>query len=181
MSDEHESAVVFRTSQPGEAEALAARLEEQGIPVEIRIAVPADREGEALGLIEAHMKYIGAAPQEEVPSPETKTEDLLPCPNCETPGIALNRQCSDCGFAILPAGATPVSVKAHAPGAKSFCPECRDPLTYAAGECKKCGEELEPLEASDRLCPTLQHVLYRDTVGGVVCQACKKVWVDLAA
>lgn len=127
------------------------------------------------------MRSIGAAPNEEKPETSEEAADLLPCPNCEAVGIALRRACAGCGCAILKAEAPPSSVHEHAPDARSFCPECRFPLTYASGKCLACGEELEPLESGDRLCPSLEHVLYRDTVGGIVCKACKRVWVDVAA
>jgi hypothetical protein len=180
VSDEAEHAVVFRTSQPDETPSLAARLADAGIPFEIRIVVQAERETQAVELIEAYMRSIGAAPHEE-PAAEAPAEDaLLPCPNCEADGIALNRPCKGCGYEILQADSAPSTVKEHSPAAKTFCPECRDPLTHASGRCK-CGEELEPLESSDLLCPTLAHVLYRDTAGGIVCKACRRVWVDAAA
>lgn len=181
MSDEKDFAVVFRTSQPDEAPALAARLADAGIPFEIRIVVQPEREQEAIAQIEAHMHAIGAAPNEERPSGEDEAEGLLPCPNCEAVGIALGKNCAGCGFEIRSLEAPPAFVKTHAPGARSFCPECRDPLTFASGKCAACSEELEPLEAGDRLCPSLKHVLYRDTVGGFVCKACERVWVELIA
>lgn len=180
MNDEGEHSVVFRTSQPDEAPALAARLIDAGIPLEIRIVVQAERENEAVELIEAYMRSIGAAPHEEAAPEPSSAEALLACPNCEAAGIALRRPCKGCGYEIAQAEAEPTTVKAHSPAAKTFCPECRDPLTHAAGRCK-CGEELEPLESADRLCPALAHVLYRDTVGGAVCKACRRVWVDVAA
>lgn len=178
MSEDNEPSVVFRTSQPGEAETLAGWLNDAGIPSEIRLVVPASREADAIAIIEAYMKSIGAAPNEEPPA-TSETESLLPCLNCETPGIALHKPCRGCGFTIFKSGAPTPSVLEHAPGVKTFCPECRDPLTLAAGACPACSEELEPLEAADRLCPSREHVLYRDTVGGAVCKACKRVWVDL--
>jgi len=181
MSDEKDVSVVFRTSQADEAPALAARLADAGIPFEVRIVVQAEREAEAVAQIEAYMHSIGAAPNEEKPDAPDEAEALLPCPNCEAVGIALNKTCSGCGFEILRTDAAPALVAEHAPEARSFCPECRDPLTFPSGKCGACGEELEPLEAGDRLCPTLQHVLYRDTVGGFVCKACERVWVDLIA
>lgn len=181
MSEEHETAVVFRTSQPDEAPTIAARLVEAGIPFEVRIVVQAERESQAVALIEAHMRLIGAAPHEENPETDSEADELLPCPNCEAAGIVLGKPCAGCGYGILPAGEPPVSVKEHSAGARSFCPECRDPLTFPSGKCSACSEELEPLESGDRLCPSLAHVLYRDTVGGFVCKACKTVWVDLAA
>jgi hypothetical protein len=177
VSEDSDLRVVFRTSQHAEASSLAAMLDDAGIPSELRIVVQASREGEAIGMIEGYMRSIGAAPHEEAPE-EEPADALLPCPNCETAGIALHRPCKGCGYEILRAEAAPSTVKAHSPAAKTFCPECRDPLTHAAGRCK-CGEELEPLESEDRLCPSLAHVLYRDTVGGVVCKACRRVWVDL--
>lgn len=183
MSAENETRVVLRTSQPGEADALAALLADANIPLEIQIVVQASRESEAVALIEAHMRSIGAAPSEDKPAAvaEKDGEDaLLPCPNCEAVGITLHNPCGGCGFEILKADAQPALVKEHAPGARTFCPECRDPLTFAAGKCARCSEELEPLDGGDRLCPNLTHVLYRDTVGGVVCKACKRVWVALA-
>jgi hypothetical protein len=179
VSDEADHSVVFRTSQPDETPTIAARLINAGIPLEIRIVVQAAREKEAVELIESYMASIGAAPHEAAPEPGAEDEDpLLPCPNCEAVGISLHRPCKGCGYEILRAESAPSTVKAHSPAARSFCPECRDPLTHASGRCK-CGEELEPLEAADRLCPTLAHVLYRDTTGGVVCKACRRVWVDL--
>lgn len=183
MSDEGELRVVFRTSQPDEAPALAARLGDMGIPVEIRLVVQAAREQEAVSVIEAYMQSIGAAPHEEKPEAGSKAEGddaLLPCPNCEAVGITLRNPCAGCGFEILPADAPPALVKEHAPGARTFCPECRDPLTFPVGKCVRCSEELEPLESGDRLCPNLTHVLYRDTMGGIVCKACRRVWVELA-
>ncbi len=178
MSDEKDFSVVFRTSQAAEAPEIAGRLADAGIPFEVRIVVQAPREPEAVALIEAYMQSIGAAPNEEKPAPDEE-DALLPCPNCEAPGIALGRKCAGCGYAILPAEAPPISVKGHAPAARSFCPECRDPLTFAGGNCASCREELEPLESGDLLCPSLEHVLYRDTVGGAVCKACERVWVDV--
>lgn len=181
MSEEHEESVVFRTSQPDETPTLAARLADAGIPFEIRIVVQASREREAIAQIEAHMHAIGAAPNEQKPADEAEAEGLLPCPNCEAVGIALGKECMGCGFEVRSLEAPPALVKAHAAGARSFCPECRDPLTFASGKCAACSEELEPLEAGDRLCPSLKHVLYRDTVGGLVCKACERVWVELTA
>lgn len=180
MSDERDAAVVFRTSQPDEAPALAGRLFEAGIPFEVRIVVQPSREQEAIKLIEEYMHSIGAAPSEDKPE-SAEAEGLLPCPNCEAVGISLRKPCAGCGYEILPAGEPPVFVKEHAPGARTFCPECRDALTFPSGACAACGEELEPLETGDRLCPEQLHVLYRDTVGGVVCKACKRVWIDAAA
>lgn len=179
MSDETKLRVVFRTSQSVDASALSELLADAHVPFEIRIVVPEDREEAAIAVIEAHMKSIGAAPNEERPEP-SEAEALLPCPNCEALGITLHRPCRGCGYDIVRVNAPPVTVKSHAPAARSFCPECRGPLTHAAGKCRACAEELEPLEAADLLCPTLEHVLYRDTVGGYVCKACKRVWVDLA-
>lgn len=180
MSDESELRVVFRTSQPDETPALAARLNDMGIPVEIRLVVQASREQEAVSVIEAYMQSIGAAPHEDKPEANEEADPLLPCPNCESVGIALRKFCTGCGYEILMADAPPVFVNEHAPGARSFCPECRDPLTFPSGKCGTCGEDLEPLESGDRLCPSLKHVLYRDTVSGFVCKACERVWVDLA-
>ena len=180
MSDEKDVSVVFRTSQPDEAPALAARLFEAGIPFEVRIAVQASREKEAVALIEGYMQSIGAAPNEEKPAEEAGAEELLPCPNCEAVGIVLRRPCAGCGFMVLKAAAPPVPVREHTPSAKTFCPECRELVTFASGKCGTCGEELEPLEGGDRLCPELTHVLYRDTVGGSVCKACERVWIDVA-
>lgn len=179
MSEDRDDAVVFRTSQPDEAPLVAGRLADAGIPFEIRIVVQAEREAEAVAQIEAHMRAIGAAPNEEKAVEDA--ESLLPCPNCEAVGIALGRRCEGCGFEIRSLDAPPALVKEHAPGARTFCPECRDPLTFASGNCAACSEELEPLEAGDRLCPSRQHVLYRDTVGGFVCKACERVWVELIA
>lgn len=181
MSDEKDISVVFRTSQPDEAPAIAGRLTEAGIPFEVRIVVQAAREQEAVSVIEAYMQSIGAAPHEDKPEAAEEADALLPCPNCEAVGITLRKPCTGCGYEILVADAPPVFVKEHAPGAQSFCPECRDPLTFPSGKCGACHEELEPLESGDRLCPSLKHVLYRDTVGGFVCKACERVWVDLAA
>lgn len=180
MTDEKDVRVVFRTSQPDEAPSLAARLFEAGIPFEVRIAVQASREKEAVALIEGYMQSIGAAPNEEKPGPEQEAEELLPCPNCEAVGIALRKACSGCGYDILKADAPPVFVSLHAPSARSFCPECRDLTTFPSGKCEVCREELEPLESGDRLCPELSHVLYRDTAGGFVCKACERVWIDVA-
>jgi len=176
-----DEAVVFRTSQADEAPVLAGRLSDAGIPFEVRIVVQAAREQEALSHIEAYMHSIGAAPNETKPEAEGEADALLPCPNCEAVGIALNKKCSGCGYAIGTVESAPVPVTEHTPEARSFCPECRDPLTFASGKCGRCEEDLEPLESGDRLCPSLQHVLYRDTVGGFVCKACERIWVDLAA
>ncbi|MEK7233436.1 MAG: hypothetical protein AAB268_06450 [Elusimicrobiota bacterium] len=181
MSDETELRVVFRTSQPDETSALASKLTDMGIPVEIRLVVSASHEQEAVSVIEAHMQSIGAAPHEDKPETNEEADALLPCPNCEAVAIALRKPCAGCGYEILAADAPPAFVKRHAAGALSFCPECRDPLTFLSGKCGACGEELEPLENDDRLCPSLKHVLYRDTAGGFVCKACERVWVDLAA
>lgn len=181
MREEGELSVVFRTSQPDETPSLAARLLDAGIPLEVRIVVQASREQEAVAVLEAHMRSIGAAPNDEKPETSEEAADLLPCPNCATAGVALHRACAGCGYAILRAAAPPARVREHSLGARSFCPECRDPLTLASGKCGACGEELEPLESGDGLCPSLEHVLYRDTVGGIVCKACKRVWVDVAA
>ena len=181
MNDEKEVSVVFRTSQPDEAPMIAGRLTEAGIPCEVRIVVQAEREQEAVTVIEAHMRSIGAAPHEEVPESSEESDALLPCPNCEAVGIVLRKPCAGCGYDILAADAPTPFVKEHAPAARSFCPECRDPLTFPSGKCAACHEELEPLESGDRLCPALAHVLYRDTVGGFVCKACERVWVELAA
>jgi len=181
VSDEKDVSVVFRTSQPDEVPTLAGRLTETGIPFEVRIVVQAEREQEAVSVIEAYMQSIGAAPHEDKPETSEEADALLPCPNCEAVGIALRKPCAGCGYDILAADATPPYVKEHAPAARSFCPECRDPLTFPSGKCGACSEELEPLESGDRLCPSLTHVLYRDTVGGFVCKACKRVWIDLAS
>ena len=181
MSEETEPTVIFRTSHYPEVETLAAQLEEAGIPIEIRLAVPAANEPQAVALLEAHMEAIGAAPHKEMPEKTEEADALLPCPNCEALGLTLGKPCAGCGYKILPAAAPPVSVKTHTPGAQSFCPECRDPLTFSSGKCGACGEEYEPLESGDLLCPALTHVLYRDTVGGFVCKACRLVWVELAA
>lgn len=199
MSDENALAIVFRTSQYAEAMMLCSMLGDARIPAEmlganqsgmiiggggelmaIRIVVPASFEAEAVALIEAHMKAIGFEPHADAPATEG-ADALLPCPNCEKVGLTLHAQCPGCGFEILTADAPPVFVKDHAPGARSFCPECRDPLTFPSGKCGACHEELEPLESGDRLCPSLKHVLYRDTVGGFVCKACERVWIDLPA
>lgn len=179
MSDEQDLRVVFRTSQYAEASSLAEKLGEADIPAEVRIVVQASREKEAVALIEGYMQSIGAAPNEEKPE-AGEAEDLLPCPNCEAVGIALRKACPACGFEVLKAAAPPVPVAEHAPSARSFCPECRDVTTFPSGTCDVCREELEPLENGDRLCPNLNHVLYRDTVGGFVCKACERVWIDVA-
>jgi len=172
--------IVFRTSQPDEAPAIAERLAAANMPFEIRIAVQEEREEEALRLIESYMQSIGAAPH-EAPAPAADDEALAPCPNCEAPGIALRRQCGSCQFDIVALESPAPPVLEHVSGARSFCPECRDPLTFAAGNCPRCREELEPLESGDKLCPeSNMHVLFRDTVGGAVCKACRRVWVDLA-
>lgn len=196
MSEDNALGVVFQTAQYAEAAAIAAMLNDARIPAElfnaqhnalltfggdafaVRVVVPAERAEEAIALIEDYMKSIGAAESRE-PAKSDAEDALLPCPNCEKPGIALREKCSGCGYAILPAEAPPVSVKEHAPGARTFCPECRGPLTFPSGTCASCGEELEPLEKGDLLCPPLEHVLYRDTVGGWVCKACERVWVEL--
>ncbi len=200
MSDESALSVVFRTSQYAEAATLTSMLNAAGIPAEmlganqntmvvggggemfaIRIVVHASYEKEAVALIEAYMQSIGAAPHEENPETNGETDALLPCPNCETVGLTLRAPCSGCGFEIRTApDQEPPLVKDHAAGSRTFCPECRDPLTFPSGQCSACAEELEPLENGDRLCPSLAHVLYRDTVGGFVCKACKRVWVDVA-
>lgn len=200
MSDENALAIVFRTSQYAEAMMLCSMLGDARIPAEmlganqsgmviggggelmaIRIVVPASFEAEAIALIEAHMKSIGAEPHAPAPAAAEGEDALLPCPNCEKVGLTLNQPCAGCGYEIATSDAPPLFVKEHASGARSFCPECRDPLTFPSGKCGACGEELEPLEDGDRLCPSLEHVLYRDTVGGFVCKACERVWVDLAA
>ena len=179
MSSE-DGRIVFRTSQPDEAPAIAERLTAANMPFEIRIAVQEEREEEALRLIESYMQSIGAAPASEEPA-QSEDESLAPCPNCEAPGIALRRQCGSCQFDIVALESPAPPVVDHVPGARSFCPECRDPLTFAAGACPRCREELEPLESGDRLCPEkTAHVLFRDTVGGAVCKACRRVWIDLA-
>lgn len=171
--------IVFRTSQPDEAPAIAERLAAANMPFEIRIAVQEERESEAISIIEGYMNSIGAAPHEE-PAPASDDEALAPCPNCEAPGIALRRPCGKCGFDIRALEDKPPSVRDNIPGARSFCPECRDPLTFDSGQCPRCQEELEPLESGDRLCPESNaHVLFRDTVGGIACPACRAVWVDL--
>lgn len=199
-AEEKDLAIVFRTAQYTEAASLTAMLNDAKIPAvmfgaqhntmvlmgggeafAIRIAVPAEYEKESVALIEAYMQSIGSAPTEEPESAGGEEDVLLPCPNCEAVGIALRKPCAGCGYEILRAGETPVSVREHTPDARSFCPECRDPLTFSSGECGRCGEELEPLEKGDRICPALEHVLYRDTVGGDVCKACRRVWVDVAA
>lgn len=177
MNDDKDLRVVFRTSQHDEVSVLGDLLASARIPCEVRIVVQPEREGEALALIEAHMKDIGAGLAEEK-AEDAGADDLLPCPNCEAPGIVMNSPCPSCGYEILQAAGVPESVQAHAPGSLTFCPECRDPLTFAAGQCARCSEALEPLESGDRLCPNLTHVLYRDTTGGAVCKACKRVWVD---
>lgn len=180
MSDEHDLRVVFRTSHHEEAASLAEKLAEAGIPSEARLVVQASREKDALLLIEGYMQSIGAAAHEEKPPAAEEGSDLLPCPNCEAVGIRLGKSCPGCSFRIWKAAEAPVSVHAHTPEARSFCPECREPFTLEAGNCADCVEELEPLEGGDRLCPALTHVLYRDTVGGFVCKACRGVWVDVA-
>ena len=181
MSDEKDYRVVFRTSQPDEAPTIAGRLADADIPFEIRIVVQESREAQAIGLIEAHMQSIGAAPHEDKPETDEEKDGLLPCPNCEAVGLAMNKPCAGCGFAIRPLSSEPPLVQQFSASAHSFCPECRDPLTFRGGKCAACGEELEPLENGDRLCPELNaHVLYRDTEGGAVCKACRAVWVDLA-
>ena len=179
MSDEEDHKIVFRTSQPDEAPVIAARLSDADIPFEIRIVVQASRETEAIESIEAHMRSIGAAPAEELAPPSE--EGLLACPNCEAAGIALRHPCASCGFDVQALVARSLPVKDYTPQARSFCPACRDPLTFPSSKCPKCGEELEPLESGDRLCPeSKSHVLFRDTKGGDACQACRVVWVDLA-
>jgi len=179
VTDDKDSRVVLRTSQSGEAGAIGDLFEESGLPFEIRVAVRPEDEARAIALIEAHMKAIGAAPAEEKSESEPVEDDLLPCPNCEVPGIHLHQPCGGCGFEILQATAPLANVQAHAPGSLTFCPECRDPLTFASGACPRCSEALEPLESADRLCPNLTHVLYRDTKGGAACKACRRVWVDV--
>lgn len=180
MIDDKDFPVVFRTPQHSEAGAIGDLFEEAGLPCEVRIVVRPEDETKAIALIEAHMKAIGAAPTEEKPEAEAGEDELLPCPNCEVPGIHLHQPCGGCGFEILKADGPPAIVTEHAPGALTFCPECRDPLTFASGACLRCNEALEPLESADRLCPNLTHVLYRDTVGGFVCKACRRVWVEPA-
>ncbi len=177
MTDDKDLRVVFRTSQHAEAGALGDLFEEAGLPCEVRIVVRPEDETKAIALIEAHMKAIGAEPTEENAAAPADEDELLPCPNCEVPGIRLHAPCGGCGFEILNADGPPAGVQEHAPGALTFCPECRDPLTFAIGACANCSEALEPLESGDRLCPNLTHVLYRDTVGGFVCKACKRVWI----
>lgn len=200
MSDENALAIVFRTSQYAEAVMLCSMLGAARIPAEmlganqsgmiiggggellaIRIVVPASFEAEAVALIEAHMKAIGFEPHADAPASEG-ADSLLPCPNCEKVGLTLHAQCPGCGFEIRPAPLDqPALVKDQAAGARSFCPECRDPFTFPSGKCPACHEELEPLESGDRLCPSLTHVLYRDTAGGFVCKACERVWIELPA
>ena len=104
-----------------------------GIPVEIRLVVSASHEQEAVSVIEAHMQSIGAAPHEDKPETNEEADALLPCPNCEAVAIALRKPCAGCGYEILAADAPPAFVKEHAAGALSFCPECRDPLTFLSG------------------------------------------------
>ncbi len=201
MSDENALSVVFRTSQYAEAMMLCSMLGDARIPAEmlgantsgmviggggeilaIRIVVPASFEAEAVALIEAHMKAIGFEPHADAPEASEGADALLPCPNCEKVGLTLHAQCPGCGFDIHAAPVEPPAlVKDQATGARSFCPECREPLTFASGKCATCHEDLEPLESGDRLCPSLAHVLYRDTVGGFVCKACERVWIDLAS
>lgn len=178
-TDEKDLRVVFRTSQHAEASVLSGLLADADIPSETRIVVQAEREAEAIAVIEAHMKSIGAAPSKEKLEADADQDELLPCPNCEAPGIVLHAPCAGCGFEILAADGPLESVQEHAPGSLTFCPECRDPLTFASGACARCSEALEPLESADRLCPNLTHVLYRDTAGGAVCKACRRVWVDV--
>lgn len=171
-----EESVVFRTSQPDEAPLIAGKLFDAGIPFEVRIVVQAEREAEAIGLIEAHMAAIGSEPTPPISEPNEDTSaDAVFCPNCEKTGLDPRRPCAGCGFTAKPLSG---SLKYPA-GAKSFCPECRDPLTFASGNCPRCKEELEPLEGGDRLCPAGTHVLFRDTKGGVACPACKTVWVEV--
>lgn len=180
MSEEKDLRVVYATFQHEEAASLAAKLDEAGIPSEVRLVVQASREKEALALIEGYLQSIGAAPSEEAAPAADEGGDLLPCPNCEATGIRLGKPCPGCGFRIAKAVAEPVAVGAHTPEARTFCPECREPFTLASGKCADCAEELEPLEGGDRLCPQRTHVLYRDTVGGSVCKACRGVWIDVA-
>ncbi|UPT73184.1 MAG: hypothetical protein M0D55_14990 [Elusimicrobiota bacterium] len=168
--------VVFRTSQPDEAPVIAERLSDAGIPFEIRIVVQDEREGDALALIEAHMRLIGSEPAADAAQPPHEDDaDLLPCPNCERVGIRLGAACGGCGFAVTSLKSAPAPVDG-----RSFCPECRQPTTFPSGTCADCGVELEPLEPADRLCPEKGvHVLYRDTKGGAACPACKVVWADV--
>ena len=199
MSDDNTLTTVFRTSLYAEAIMLCSMLGDARIPAEmlgantsgmviggggeilaIRIVVPASFEAEAVALIEAYMKSVGAAPAEE--NAPTAEEGLLPCPNCAATGLTMHAACPGCGFSIRPAPLDkPALVKEQGAGARTFCPECREPFTFPSGTCRACSEELEPLESGDRLCPSLTHVLFRDTAGGFVCKACETVWVDLAA
>ena len=181
MSDETDYRIVFRTSQPDETPTIAARLVESDIPFEIRIVVQDSRETEAVALIEAYMQSIGASPASVASEAASPEDALLPCPNCEAVGLAMNNPCAGCGFDVRPLTSRPPLVKEFASSARSFCPECREPLTFPSGACPRCSEELEPLESGDRMCPeTKAHVLYRDTEGGAVCKACRTIWVDLA-
>lgn len=196
MSEDASSyAVVLRTAQYTEAMAVAAMLNDAGVPAEtlgahhntmvlggggeafaIRVAVPPSREAEAVALIEAYMHSIGAGPAaDEEPEAPPADEGLLPCPNCERVGLTLRRPCPGCRYEVRALEKELLSVD----DARSFCPECRLPNTHASGKCADCSAELEPIERADHLCPEKElHVLYRDTKGGAACPACKTVWVD---
>ncbi len=171
-----DEAVVFRTSQPDEAPLVAGRLLDAGIPFEVRVVVQAAREAEAVALIEGHMAAIGSEPTPGYSAPASDDDGGVFCPNCEKPGLDPRRPCAGCGFAAK----TLKTELARVADAKTFCPGCRYPSTFASGKCADCAEELEPLEAADRLCPAGEHVILRDTKGGAACTACKTVWVDLS-
>lgn len=178
MSEESRS-IVFRSPAVHEASAVHEALERAGIPNEAQIAVPAEMEEKALEVIEALMADAGIKPLAGDAPVEGPDDGVgFPCPNCEKKAM-IGEPCPGCGFDVRPElEPLPPLVSAHEPDAKSFCPECRGPLTFAWGACKTCGTEVEPLEKDDRLCPALTHVLYRDTVGGHACQACKTAWVS---
>jgi hypothetical protein len=172
-------AIVFRTPSANEAAAVRDALERAGIPNESQVAVPAEREEEAVRVIEALMSDAGIKPLDGEAPVEGPDDGVgFPCPNCEKTAM-LGEPCPGCGFEVR-AGLDPLPplVSEHEPDARSFCPECRGPLTFEWGACKTCGTEVEPLEKGDRLCPELTHVLFRDTVGGFACQVCKTVWVS---
>jgi len=173
---DEEAKVVFRSAGDGEAAAIRALLDENGVRSEAAVCVPAGREAEALAIIEEHLAGIGVAAEAgAAPAGEAAATS---CPNCEAADPAPREACYKCGFEVLlPLLREPALVSRHAADARAFCPECREVVIHASGNCGTCGEELEPLEPADRLCPELVHVLLRDTAGGWACPACRRAWL----